>query len=408
MDTQKKDSLLVTLAAQLFILVLCSSILVSPFAVWPYSIVQFEVPRVVFWQMASVVLMLLALWSLAFRKGFAPILNKKLWLILLVWVGGIGISVWTNHTWNDSWTGNFYRHDGLQTLSALVCLAMAVSISWRNSWQKVVAISQVCALACISAWTLVDTLRLWQGAGGLIPTMNGAVGVSFGQPNFLAGYLLITLPWLYFLWQDTASKTIRVFLGLVGLLSCLAIVATQSWATALGIGLFLLGLICIYSNKTTYLLGLAVLFAMAFNGYAYWEGHLTFFPESRARIFYRAHLAILEKPLLGWGWARVDEALTRYPWPTQVLHDVYIDKAHSHFLEMAVTTGLVGLGAYLFFVYTLFGSLHDRLQTNKTDKHWYATLLLILALYIFHTQTNVIGIAEEIPFWLVVGWMLLA
>jgi hypothetical protein len=40
-------------------------------------------------------------------------------------------------------------------------------------------------------------------------------------------------------------------------------------------------------------------------------------------------------------------------------------------------------------------------QSNKDP--WSSTLLIVLLVYLFHSQTNVISIGEEVIFWLVVS-----
>jgi hypothetical protein len=83
--------------------------------------------------------------------------------------------------------------------------------------------------------------------------------------------------------------------------------------------------------------------------------------------------------------------------PVKFDPDIYADKAHSNLLEILVTTGLVGFVIYLLLIVKTVNNL----AMNK--EVFSKILLLSLVLYIFHSQTNVISISEEVVFWLIIG-----
>jgi O-antigen ligase len=114
--------------------------------------------------------------------------------------------------------------------------------------------------------------------------------------------------------------------------------------------------------------------------------------DSRWRILNRSVMAWQARPWLGWGFANVDHAIESTVWPMPYLHDIYVDKAHSIFLEVLVTTGVVGLVTYA----GLAAAVVWRLRRNR----W---LLSVALLYLLHSQTNVISINEEFVFWWLVG-----
>jgi len=66
-------------------------------------------------------------------------------------------------------------------------------------------------------------------------------------------------------------------------------------------------------------------------------------------------------------------------------------------LEILVTTGFFGLVSYLFILSRGFANLFKR----RGD--FSKILLLSLVLFVFHSQTNVISIAEELIFWFILG-----
>jgi len=114
--------------------------------------------------------------------------------------------------------------------------------------------------------------------------------------------------------------------------------------------------------------------------------------ESRERIVVKGLLAFSKKPLLGWGWANFDHAFESVDWPMKLDSDVYVDKAHSNLLEILVTAGILGFIIYLLIIFRTLILLFDK-------KVFFLTFLLFL----FHSQTNVISINEEMMFWLILA-----
>jgi O-antigen ligase len=133
-----------------------------------------------------------------------------------------------------------------------------------------------------------------------------------------------------------------------------------------------------------------------------------FLPEGRPRILTKVFLGALNRPILGWGWANVDYAFKKVPYPIYFQNDIYLDKAHSHLLEIFTTTGFIGLAIYLTIICYLLKIIWRKIKYYAVMKdqesiYWQQTLFLVLLLFLFHSQTNVISIAEEIYFWLVAG-----
>ena len=128
----------------------------------------------------------------------------------------------------------------------------------------------------------------------------------------------------------------------------------------------------------------------------------SFIAEGRVRIYRNVLVGITNSPIVGYGWANVDKAFESSVWPLKFNNDVYVDKAHSELLEITATTGIPGLIIYLILIGTVFRKLIKSFKTS-TDKNWEITLISILILYLFHSQTNVISITEQIVFWLIVG-----
>jgi len=234
----------------------------------------------------------------------------------------------------------------------------------------------------------------------------GPIGSSFGQPNFLAGYLVVTLPFTLCLLIN-ASKNYKIAYLFIAIVQIVAIVLTKSVAGTFGVLLVTLGTLYIYSGtKQKKFLALSwltiavfgVILFIANNRYSYSsQTYETVRAGSRERIIRKAFFAVKEKPLLGWGWSNFDYAFDSVDWPIKFGHDVYVDKAHSNVLEVVVATGIVGLFIYLGII-TRTGYF-----LTKSNSDFNKVLLLTLVIFIIHSQTNIISITEEVIFWIIVG-----
>ena len=259
-----------------------------------------------------------------------------------------------NGVWPHSLWGNYWRGDGLLTLIHFIALLLILKLMPIRPSEILRAIGAGSLL--LSLWVLWENIRLLIGHQA-VPNWHGVIGVSFNQPVFLAGYLAVTLPAVSGFWR---------------IIPVLAIILTRVWGGYLGI--FLLA-----ARKTPRLAGGLILLVMLAAlvgkiGHYLESGLWAKNAEARERIVMKGLLAWKQKPLLGWGWANF----------------VYVDKAHSGLLEVLVTTGIVGFGFYL----AIIGLMLKRLSGN---------FLLMLVIWLVHSQTNVISISEELLFWILLG-----
>ena len=145
-----------------------------------------------------------------------------------------------------------------------------------------------------------------------------------------------------------------------------------------GLGTIILGLIVVYAVWKQQL-------------YLPWDLRPEFVPEGRERIIKSIARGVWRRPILGWGWANADYAFENNPWPSKFDLDVYVDKAHGMFLEVLATTGIAGFVVYLAIV--LLAVINSRRTL------WLGPMVI----YLIHSQTNVISIAEEMLFWVMLG-----
>jgi len=295
-----------------------------------------------------------------------------------------------------SFWGNYFRADGLFTYLHLLILLLIFSVFWENSWKK----------------NLIYSINLGSILASLLFLANKVIGnklglSSFSQPILLSGYLLVTFPFLFYLFKKQNQKIYRVVLALLMFIQVTAICLTGALGGIIGLSIFFLITVLELhkKNKKIILAGIGIFLSLIIMYVVATriKNKSNFVAESRERIFTKLILGWTKKPLLGYGWANVDYAFEAVDWPMRFSKDVYVDKAHSMILEVLVTTGILGLITYLLLLVISFKRLIKKLKKEKRDKFWVKTLIMIFLLYVFHSQTNVISIAEEAVFWFILG-----
>jgi len=365
-------------------------LLVLPW-VWDLNqVIAFEVPRVIVFRLWVVILLglLLLQWRLI------KIVRIK---YVLLWVGVIILASLSD--FDKAFAGNYYREDGLGTQIMLAALAVSVGLSgvaplWLLRFQLLASL--LVSLGVLLLWSfpilgLITPASFWWS--------DGSIGLAFGNPHFLAGYLTVSLALVVSMGAMIKKKWLWMTLALLHLL---AIGLTQSFLF-LGLGLVILLWRWVRVSKVRWFAwGLTGLFCVVFLVWVF-RPTKTFDAESRARMWRRGAIAWTQKPFFGWGWAHYDKAVESVIWPYPVRFDIYTDKAHSSLMEAMVATGLVGLIAYTLLWWS---SLRQLIFLAKKQVD-YSPWLMGGVAFLLASQLNVISIMTEILGWMVVGFGLI-
>src|SRR3989344_269198 len=372
---------------------------VNPLIFWPWAKIAYEIPKVWFIiryiEILGVALLFFPTRLSKEKKDF------KMYALVLAFLSVIFLTSIFGEDFNKSLWGNYYRQDGLFTYLHLIILAFIASALFKKTTIKQLFTGVLIGLVIVCSITILNAV-LYIFTGLNIPNWNGAIGGTFGNPNFLSGYLVITLPVIWYFISNEKFLNRKILYCSFLFMQLISILLTKSWAGIIGIILFANGVLIIKNQKKLALLFLSMLSLISI-GYFYLsnsqypDSSKVFVAEARTRIFTKGILAFEQKPLFGYGWANFDSAFDSIDWPMKFENDVYVDKAHSTFLEVLITTGLVGTILYLLIICRVFINLGKiKLQDAKY-------LVFILILYLIHSQMNVISISEEIFFWLLIG-----
>ncbi len=383
----------------LVFLILVAGLFASNFVFWPLAKVPFEIPKVYF---ISRWIEVLAITAILFSpKNFiSEHFDKKIIYLTGLFVLFSFISSIFGSNLEKSIVGNYYRGDGLLTLFHLAIFMLLIAIFsnkiWVDKYISVLAFSAI-SLSTISIISVLIFL-LFNLQIPYLGAWQDAIGLTFGNPNFLAGFLLVTLPFNYYL----LNKNNNLLAKLMFMVQIIAILLTRAWSGVLGIIIFMLGVFILKKKKVViFALIIAIIFLgkylLTYNNLLVQPTDGNFIGESRQRIFMKGILAFQKKPTLGFGVSNFDYAFQSVDWPIKINNDVYVDKAHSMFLEVLTTTGILGFTIYMFLLCNIFMNLSRYPDQLKNY------LLLAFLLFVIHSQMNIISISEELVFWLLAG-----
>ncbi len=384
------------LLKRVFLLIFCLGFAVLPLLFWTTASSK-EVTRVLFFERWVEIFFLIS--SVIFVIEKKKLKLSRFFLMVAVFFSIALVSSILGADFKKSLWGNYSREDGLICYVHLFFLSLIVYSFWHNRWKRFFLLSTIFASSLSSLLFIFN-----KTAGGVFEI------VSFGQPILLSGYLLLTFPFIFYLFRKENKKTLRICLAGLLFLQTVAICLTGSLGGIIGLAIFfLLQIIELHQKNKKLLIGIIAFFLISIVILVLnlkFKNRNQYVAESRERIFTKLVLGWAKKPLLGYGWSNVDYAFEAVPWPLVFAHDVYVDKAHSTFLEIMVTTGILGLIAYLSALIFPIKRLVGKLK-KKYDKAWWQTVAFVFLLYLFHSQTNVVSIAEEMIFWFSVGLALI-
>ncbi len=392
------------LSKYIFPLLLALGFIISPLFFWPWAAIPYEIPKVLFIERWIEILSILTIITITSSFIIKRNLDAKIIILLLVFLFSTLLSSLIGADFEKSLYGNYYREDGLLTLFHLVALFFIVILIWKNSWRDLMVKSIVIGSFFVGILNIFSGIKYYIFHDQSVVSWQGALGSTFGQPVFLGGYLLVTMPFIYYCFIKSSNYKTRFLFFLIAIIQVIAIILTQSLASFLGVILFL-AFLFIESKKLPFrnlILFFLIILFVSLSAFYIWKAtsKKVFVAEGRIRIFHKLILSVWQRPFLGWGWANVDYAFKSSIWPIKFDNDVYLDKAHSHFLEILTTTGIFGLLSYIGLTVLIIRNLYRKAYKGKKDL-WYKTLLFGFILFLLHSQTNIISISEELTFWFI-------
>ncbi len=401
-------------------------ILFLPLVFVPSLFNPYEFPKFIFFSVTVGALALLWIPSWFLGRGKKATFHKMDFGIFLVL--GFGIInliadlLGINPT--VSLLGSYFRHQGFLMLISgiIIFLILHFSPSFKQTeliFRKTILISAI----------LVSVFALWQMFQLRIlhifaPNYNGRIVGTFGNPNFLGGYLVMILPFVLGYKQKNIKELARKIIIIFSII--LALFLTDSIASIL----VLIFTISVYIVRSFFKLNsLKIFFGfilfLGLLGLTYFntgknigfqppptvrergcpESWPMFYPGKILTDIYRSNMfhfdrqalcdnrlliwtvgmeAFAKRPVLGYGQENFGLAV-----PSGKMH--FTDNAHNIFLETAVSSGIVGL---LFYIAIIVFYL------NKAPFEIKISLISFLII----AQFNPLSIAQIGLFWMLLGF----
>ncbi|TAK34996.1 MAG: tetratricopeptide repeat protein [Chloroflexota bacterium] len=344
---------------------------------------MFDLPKLVVLRLLTIVA-LLALVAVALAKGKVVLGRTMLDVPILAYLAVLVVTTIQSISPTNSLNGEYSRYDGLYTIVNYVLLYLLAAHALRRHVFTAVSVMALTALVIalevfaehLSVAAVLDTAKYFDGRPA-----------SFlGNPDFLGAYLTLATPIALGLFLASARRSARIVWAIVFVVLVAALALSFTRAAWLG---FLAGLPIfliewrILAKRVFWLLAIVVALALSLA----LLGVLPLFPRaetvatqhtapaaepSRARsileraastrdissgtaavrlqIWESALPLVAENPILGTGPNTFRAVIDKHIIPAYAAgegrdHDP--DRAHNNYLQLAVTTGLLGLIAYL-------------------------------------------------------------
>jgi O-antigen ligase len=366
-------------------------ILLLPF-IFSKSIYGFEVSKVIFFNRGTEIIFIICLILLIVKKKKLKKINRKVdWLILGFYLCLL-ISTLVNKNFEENFWGSNFRRMGFFTwIHFLILYWVGVEFLRKKDNLKVI-------IALLFGTLIEAIFVIYQGFGlwilkEPILTYAGRVVGSFGQPNFVAGYLLICLPWLFYLLKKYKKKWLWIIISLI----LIAIVFTQArWSIMLAI--LFLGFYLTKKHwkeikiKKVFLIGILFLL-LSFVGLKKFSGRSIL--SDRLSIWQRSIEEIIKKPVFGYGPDDFGNAFGSVVINREgSFHTMKVDRSHNVFLDITMMGGIIALLIFLAMIFQLFKICKK--SKNRMLNYAFLSLVLFLA----YGMINTYSIAHWMLFWL--------
>jgi O-antigen ligase len=356
---------------------------------------------------------------------------KKYWLWPLVFISGLSLSLVVFGKLRLSFYGTIERQAGL--VSYLFCFFWFLLLSFniltvdnhfpreaddKNKKIRRIIITAVASASLVAVYGILQILGLdfivWPEAAYITRRAFS----TFGQPNFLASWLLLAVPLSFYL-----GYSARYFLAKSGyfFLAALQIIALFLTGSRGGlVALFFAGgvyLIYLFVNvswprRRKFFLGggfiiLILLTALAASHLwgsrmGGWKNFYYGSVGARANFYAAAAEAIKERPVFGYGLESGEDIFIKYYEPDWAVYgDVgqSADKAHNLVLDIILSVGFSGLILFVWLYYFFFSLAAGNLKKKKSPALSLA-LTLGVSGYLFSLLFSFSVVAGEIYFWL--------
>jgi O-antigen ligase len=390
------------------------------------------------------------------NKNYRPKLNSVL-VTFVLFVATLAVSGLVGADFSQSFWSKFERMTGLLMWFHLLGFFLAVSCCFKRSseWKKLFLAAVFVAFLFSSLSTLevfaTKNLKILErtsqeiASSTVLSSLRKIVfsdrgGLTLGNTSYVGSYLIFNIFLALYLFLSPVGVfesrrltwALRIFSGLAAALAILSLhfnEARAAFFAAFG-GILLIALLwlCFGSVKKSnwlrflkwparIILALAVLAAVASIVLLYLPNnpiHDRFGQMGGNARFVNwaiAEQGFLERPVLGWG---PENYILVFPkffntclfLPQECGGEIWFDRAHNIIVDTLVTTGVLGLLAYLGIFFGVFWALAQAYFKQKTIDFWlFGVVLAVLAAYFIQNLTVFDMVVSLMFFVLILGFV---
>ncbi len=390
-----------------------------PLALNFWDVTSLDLTKTIFFQMGVVILWLFLVLQF-FVSRRRPNLGLSLiplaiYLIFIVVATIFSLdpatSQWGTYTrQNGLWGNLFYLSWALSLLLSLALsepeLRLKRIMIYLKGAATVSFVVALYAVAQVLGWDLVA----WAES----PAVTGRALSSLGQPTYLAGFLLLTIPLSFYLVKKVQGGQ-RWFWLLTAIAQIAGLIVTGTRSALLILILVGAGYLVFVATKQgdkRKVLGAGVVALILILGlFIGWLGvkdqaRLSEFKEFhvgslglRGELWIEGVAAFKERPWLGYGLDNQAEAYL-YQYRSELMQylrpDIYSDRAHNLLLDILLVGGLVGLILSILFGWSVL-NLYPR--SKETESHLTQCLAITGLSYILFLTLNFSVIVTSVYAW---------
>ncbi len=354
---------------------------------------------------------------------------KKYWVWPAVFIAGLSSTLFFSDNPLLSFYGTIERQGGL--VSYLYYFFWFILLSFnlltvdnhrpreadsKGKKTRRAAAAAVISAALVSAYGILQILNIdfisWPEA----PFLTNRALSTFGQPNFLASWLLLIIPLSLYLGYSSRRFLVRSFYFLAAAMEviCLAMTGSRGGLLALffvgGLYLVYLFFTAAWPRRRKFFIGISfvlisVVSLLAVN--KIWPARISDIFDyksgsvgARANFYSAAADAVKGKPLFGYGLEGGNDIFIKYyerDWAVYGDVGQSADRAHNIVFDILLSVGSYGLILFLILYYFFFSLAKDNIK-RKNDLFSLALVLGATA-YLFSLLFSFAIVAGEAYFW---------
>lgn len=390
------------------------------FGLYPSSYNLFELAKFSLFKVLGACLAISVSWWLitdasARAKAWAWRAYYFSWLLPPFLFGAyLTFSAWLSGNFSLVFFGSYDRQDGVLNFWILLVWFFFVLLYLSLREDKKFLLRRVAPAASLSA-LFVSSYGIAQFFGFDIiywqeSPLLARIFSSFGQPNFLAAFLLFSLPLSAYLAYSRRGGA-RILAGASLVFQVAALLFTSSRAAIIGL---VVGLALLAWNRRKRLspglsknglaiaasLAALILFAfMAINpGRFSWEMLRQGSAKARLDFLEAGTFSLMQRPLFGYGLAGIGNALFPYydvDWGASEEINTAPDRTHNILLDFSLSFGMVGWGFFIFWFWR-WRCLYGRPEHDASE----AIVLFALASYGISLLFGFLTVVNFIFLWL--------